>query len=155
VLALLFLGDAEPRQELGRVGVGGVAVLFGDRTFELAQPFALLVGQVGAREKLLFFLHRRPELLVAHDDDGQDGHVLVGKLVLPQHRRLFGAGDVAVVRLHVAGEDLEERRFAGAVGTGETVAPALGEVHGDVFEKALRTVGFADPNDLDGRHDAG
>ena len=88
------------------------------------------------------------------NDDGQNLLVFVGELVLPEHRRLLGARDVAVVGVHVRGEDLEERRFACAVGTGEPVAAPLGEVHRHVLEKTFGPVRLADPHNLNGRHDA-
>ena len=120
---MLARRDAEAREQLGRVGLGGVAVLLGDDALELAQPMAVLVGDVrAARGAASFSVHRRPQPLVAHAARRRARAVLVAELVLPQDRRLLGRETRAGVGLEVAGEDLHERRLAGAVGAGEAVA---------------------------------
>ena len=75
-----------------------------------------------------------------------------GELVLPQHARSLGASHRTRVGFQIAGQDLEERGFAGAVRPREPVATALAEIDGDFLEQALRTVGFCYTDDLNGRH---
>src|SRR5262249_17619981 len=143
---------AEPRQELGGVALGGVAVLLGDGALELAEPRPFVVGELRAREQLLLLVHRGPELLVAHDDDGENFVLFEGELILLQDRRFLGTRHRPGVPVELPGEDLEERRLAGAVRAGEPVAAALAEVDRHVFEQTLRTVGFRYTDDLYRRH---
>ena len=142
VLVLLD-GDAEAFEELGRLGLGHVAVFFGDDALELAEPEAHLVGDL-AREEHVLLLHRVPEGLVAHHDGVEDGVLVVGEVILTEHAEAHPAGDRdgADVRVLGPGEHLDERRLAGAVRAGEAVALARVELHRDVLERIFgRTAG--------------
>ena len=73
---------------------------------------------------------------MAHDHGVEDRLLVEGELVLAQHGdALAGAdGDLPLVRFHLAGQDLQKGRFAGAVGADQAVAVAGGELDIDVFE---------------------
>ena len=152
LLFVLALGNAEAGEQLGRVGLRGVAVLFGDHAFELAEQLALLVGERLFGEQLLLLLHRGPQLVVAHQHDREHDHLLEAELVLLQHARALRLVHVAGVRLELAGDDLQEGRLAGAVRAGQAVALAFGELDRYLLEQALFAVGFADVVDIDRGH---
>jgi hypothetical protein len=68
-------------------------------------------------------------------------------LVLFEDADFFGADDGALLGVDLAGEDLHEGGFAGAVGAGEAVATAGGEGNGDVLEEKLRAIAHCDIGD--------
>ncbi len=90
---------------------------------------------------------RGPEGVVAHDDGVDDAVGVELVLVLLEDADLFGADDVALLGVDLAGEDLHEGGFAGAVGAGEAVAAASGEGDGDILEEELRAVAHGDIGD--------
>ena len=57
-------------------------------------------------------------------------------------------GDIPVIRLDLAGEDLQEGGFAGAVGADEAVAVARGELDVDVLEDDPFAIGKGDVDAL-------
>ena len=144
--------DAEPGEQLGRVRLGGIAVLLGDDVLELAEALSLGVGDLGEGEDRLLLLHRGPERPVAHQDDVEHPSLLEAELVLLEDGGPLRAGDRAVVGLEHTLEDLHEGRLAGAVRPGEAVALAGGEGDGDVVEEALAAVGLGDADNLDRAH---
>ena len=102
-----------------------------------------------ASEKLALGVDRFPfghdlvEPFMPHDDGVEDRFLVKGELVLAQDRHpLPGAdGDVALIRLELAGEDLEKGRFSGAVGADEPIAVSRGELDVDVFEDDPLAIG--------------
>ena len=116
---------AQAVEQHGGVGLRGVAAFLADDAFELAQAHAILVGELVVRfgvERVAFF-ERPPERRVAHDDRVDDAKRVEGELILAQNAELLGARDRAFGRLQIAGQDLHQRRFSGAVGTGDGIAP--------------------------------
>ena len=147
-LALVELvGDVEALEKDGGVGFGLVAVFVADDAFELAEADAVFVGHLGLGVDDLALFERGPEGLVAHDDGVDDAVGVEVVLVLPEDAELFGADDGALLGVELAGEDLHEGGFAGAVGAGEAVAAAGGEGDGDIFEEELRAVAHGDIGD--------
>ena len=60
---------------------------------------------------------------------------------------LARADDVALLGVDLAGEDLHEGGFAGAVGAGEAIASAGGEGDGDILKEELGAVTHGDIGD--------
>ena len=141
------VGDVEACEQDRGVALGGVAVLFADDAFELAEAHAVVVGHVGLRVERLALLERRPEPRVAHDHRVDDAELVEGELVLPEDAELVGPGDRALLRRQLAGQQLHEGRLAGAVRPGEAVAAARGEGGGHVLEEHLRAVPHGDAVD--------
>ena len=98
----------------------------------------------GFGEDVLALVERRPQAAVAHDDRVDDAKGVKGELILAEDRKLARADDVALLRVEVAGKDLHERGFAGAVGSGETVAAAGGEGGRDFLEQNFSAVAHGD-----------
>ncbi len=144
-----FVGDVEALEEDGGVGFGLVAVLFADDAFELAEADAVLVGHLGLGVDDLALFERGPEGLVAHDDGVDDAEGVELVLVLLEDAELFGADYGALLGVELAGEDLHEGGFAGAVGAGEAVAAIAVEGDRDVLEEELRSVAHGDIGDRD------
>ena len=74
-------GMPEADEQLRGFALRRVAVLFGDRPFELAEADADLVGHL-AGEEALFLLHRVPQGLVAHEHGVEDPLLVVREVVL-------------------------------------------------------------------------
>jgi hypothetical protein len=90
------------------------------------------------------------ELGPAHDHGIDDAALLEGEVVLGQHRHALARADgyLALVRLDLAGEELEEGGLARAVRPDDSVAVAGSEFEADVLEeRALpegeRELGYA------------
>ena len=109
------------------VAFGRVAVLLADDALELAEAHAILVGHVGTGVQRVALLERVPEPLVAHDHRVDDAELVERVVVLAQDADLRRTVDRSTLRRLFAGQQLHERRLAGAVGSGETVAPARGK----------------------------
>ena len=90
-----------------------------------------------------------PEGLVAHDDGVDDAIGVEGELILAEDAELAGADDGALLGVELAGEDLHEGGFAGAVGAGEAVAAAGDEADADVFKEDLGAVAHGDIADTE------
>lgn len=136
---MLLLRDAEADQQLGRIGLHGVAAGVGEKTLDIVGAVLFLRSQVDLAVKIFALLVNFPELLVAHIDDVEDRDVLVVVMVLLQkaHAAILVDRNRAGGRLLLAGEDLHEGRFAGAVRADQAVTAARREFHRDVFEKRL------------------
>jgi hypothetical protein len=76
--------------------------------------------------------------MVAHDHGVDDAELVEGELILAQHADLGGAHDRAALRRQLAGQQLHERRLAGAVGAGQAVPAARGKRRRHVVEEDLR-----------------
>ena len=116
-------GDVEALQQHGGVALGRVAVFLADDALQFAEAHAVVVGQVGLAVEDLALLERAPEPLVAHDHGIDHAERVERELVLPQHAELLRPHDGALLRRQFAGQQLHERRFAGAVRPGQPVAP--------------------------------
>src|SRR5580698_191016 len=86
-------------------------------------------------------------------DDGADRGAVFenGILLYVADARAFAQGDFAIVRLYVAGENAQQRGFAGAVGPDEAHAVALGNGEGYVFEERVGSEGFGNFLDVNDR----
>ena len=71
-----------------------------------------------------------------HDDRVDDAEFLEAELILLQDTEAFVRchGDIAGTRRQAAVEDLHEGGLAAAIGADETVAIAIAEFDGDIFE---------------------
>ena len=92
--------------------------------FELAEAHAVLVADRGLLVQLLALLERRPEPGVAHDHRVDHTEPIKDELILPQDAELGRSRDRALLRRKLAGQKLQERRLARAVGSGQAIAPA-------------------------------
>ncbi len=118
------VGNVEPLQENGRVTFRRVSVLLADDALELAEAHAVLVADRGLLVQLLALLERRPEPGVAHDHRVDHAETIEDELILPQDAELGRPRDRALLRRKLAGQELQERRLARAVGSGQAIAPA-------------------------------
>ena len=142
-------GNVEAIEEHGGVGFGGVAVFVADHAFEFAQPHAVGVGQLGLLVDAVALFKGGPERLVAHDDGVDDAIGIEGELVLTENAEFARADDGAFLRVELAGEDLHEGGFAGAVGPGESVAAAGDKADADFFKEDLGAVTHGDVADTE------
>ena len=144
--------DAETVEQSARVGFGGVAAFFADDAFEFAEAHAVGVGEflVRLRVERVALLQRLPERRVAHDDGVDDAKFVEGELILAQDAEFLRARDRAFGRLELAGQDLHQGGFAGAIGPGDGVAAARHEGGGDVLEQDAGTEAHGDI--VDGQH---
>ena len=81
-LVVVLLEDAEAIEQRGGLRLGGVAVLFRDHAFQLAEPRAVFVGKIRLGEQAILFLHRLPEDGIAHQHGVDDAFFLERVLVL-------------------------------------------------------------------------
>ena len=132
------VGDVEPLQQNRRVALGFVAVLVADDALELAEAHAFGVGHVGLGVEQLALFERAPQAVVAHDDGVDDAERVERVLVLAQDADLRRPHDRAALRRLFAGQQLHERGLAGAVRSGQAVAPARGKRRGHIVEEHLR-----------------
>ena len=141
-----LLRDAEAVQQHRRLGFRFVAVHLGKFRLQLAGADAVLLGELRLGVDRLALGHDLEEARVPHDDGVEDRLLVEGELVLPQHRDpLAGADDdLPLVRLDLAGENLQKGRLAGAVGADQAVAVARGELDIDVLENDPLAVGKGD-----------
>jgi hypothetical protein len=119
---------AQAVQQHRGVGFRRVAALFAHDAFQLAQAHAVFIGELVVRlgvQRVAFF-ERPPERRIAHDDGVDHAKPVEGELVLAQHAELLGARDRPFGGFQLAGENLHQRRFSGAVGPGDGVAPPPG-----------------------------
>ena len=142
-------GNVEAVEEDGGVGFGGVSVFVADDAFELAESHAVGVGEFGLLVDAVALFEGGPERLVAHDDGVDDAIGVEGELVLTEDAEFARADDGAFLRVELAGEDLHEGGFAGAVGAGESVAAAGDKADADVFKEDLRAVAHGDVADTE------
>ena len=147
-LALVkFVRDVEALQEDGGVGLGFVAVFIADDAFEFAEAGAVFIGHLRLGIDDLALFESGPQGLVAHDDGVDDAVGVELVLVLLEDADFFGADNVALLGVDLAGEDLHEGRFAGAVWAGEAVTAARGEGDGDILKEELGAVTHGDTGD--------
>ena len=132
-----WLGNIEAVKQHGGVALGGVAVLVADGAFELAQAHAVFVGHFRLGVDAVTLFERRPQWLVTHDDGVDDAIGVEGELILAQHAEFPRAHHGALLRLKLAGENLHEGGFSGAIWPGEPIAAAGGEGCADVFKENL------------------
>jgi len=129
--------DAETLQQLRRIGFRFPAVHVGKLGLQLARAHAVLLGKVGLFVERILLLHHVIQMLVAHDDGVENGIGVILVLVLLQngHPRAGLDGYLAGRRLELAGQDLQKRRLARAVGADDTVAVARHELQIDLLEQ--------------------
>src|SRR5690242_3016201 len=136
-----ILRNADGEQQLPGRRLGRVAVERRELALDLGRVQALGLAQRRLRVQPLALLIELPQPLVAHDDGMDDERLFERELVLAQladaHVRLDR--DVAVRRLELARENLQERRLAGAVRADEAITVAIAELDGDVLEERLLT----------------
>ena len=131
--------DVESLQQHGRVALRRVAVLLADDALELAEAHAVLVGERRPWRRdcsrAWSVCHSRwlPMITVSIDAERVER-----ELVLPQHAELVRPRDRALLRQRLAGQQLHERRLAGAVRPRQPVAASPGERGGHVLEEQLR-----------------
>ena len=131
------LFHVETVEQQRRIGFRGVAALFADDSFEFAEAHAVCVGQllVGLGIERVAFLERFPEGAIAHDDGVDHAKLVERELVLAQNAELFGPADGALGRLDLAGQNLHQRGFAGAIRPGDGVAAPREEGARDILEQ--------------------
>ena len=121
---------AEALQDAGRIRLRLPAAEIGKLLLELGGTDAVLVRHLVLGVDGVLLLAAVVQALVAHDDRVHDGIGIVHRLILLEdgHSGLGVNIDAAGARLELAGEDLQERGLAGAVGADDTVAVAGGKL---------------------------
>ena len=130
--------DVEALEQNRGVALRLVAVLFADNAFELAEAHAFRVGHVGLRVEPFTFFESRPQAVVAHDDGVGHTKAIEGEMVLPQHAEPGGVHDRAALRRQLAGQQLHEGGFAGAVRARQPVPTARRKRRRHIVEEHLR-----------------
>ena len=145
------LGDVEAVEQDGGVALGRVAVVLADGALELAEAHAVLVAERRLGVEQVPLLQGAPQGAVAHDHGVDHPERIERELVLAEHPEPVGAGDTALLRRDLAGEQLHERRLAGAVRPGQAVAAPRREHGGHVVEEHLVAEPHRDAADRDHR----
>ncbi len=140
------LGDAEPVEQYRRFRFGLVTVHLGEFRLQFAGADAVGFAEIPLGIKGLALAHHLKQALMPHDHGIEDGVLVEGELVLAQHRNaLAGAdGNLPLVGLGLAGENLEKGRFPRAVGADQAIAVAGGELDVYVLEDDALAVGESD-----------
>ena len=116
-------GNIQAVEQDRRIALGRVAVVFGDNSFEFAEPHAVLIGHVGFRVELVAFRERLPERAIAHDDRIDHAEGIERELVLAQNADALRANHVALLGFQFSGQDLHEGGLAAAVRPRQAIAP--------------------------------
>ena len=142
LLMLKVEADAKTGQDHFRVALGVPAVQLGEFALQLAGAFAVRIGKLFLGVEFILFLHDLIQALMPHDDRLKHFVLVEFKVVLTQNCHAFAGGDdhFARGRLQLAGQHLEERRFAGSVRANDAVAVSGGEFDVDVLEERLAAV---------------
>ncbi len=140
--------DAQPLEDLGGARLERVAVVVEDELLDVGVAVGVEIA-IHVGEQALALFERVPDVLLAHHRHVDDRHVLVLEVVLLQDAQAGAPRHVddAVRGDLVAGEDLEERRLAGAVGADEAVAGAGVELEGGALEQGVAAEGFGQVGD--------
>ena len=135
------LGNADGEQQLAGRGFGGVAVELRELALELGGVQAFGLAHRRLRVEPVALLIHLPQALVAHDHGMDHGELLERELILTQltDARVRRDRDVAVRRLELAAQDLQERRLARAVRADQAVTMAVAELDGHVLEQRFLT----------------
>ena len=141
-LMLKVEADAQTRENRFRVALGAPAVQLGELALQLAGALAVRVGEILFGVKLVLFLHNLIEALVPHDDRLQHFIAVKLKVILAQDGHALAGGDDHFTRgrLQLAGEHLQESRFARSVCADDAVAVTGGEFNVDVLKERLSAV---------------
>ena len=139
--------NVEALEEHGGVAFRRVAVLFADDALELAETHAVLVRHLGLLVQRVAFGQRAPQPMVAHDHGVDDAVAVEGELILTEDAELLRPDDGAALRLGFAGEQLHERRLAGAIRPGQTVSPVRRKRRRHIVEENLRPEPHGDSTD--------
>ncbi len=136
---VLFQGNIQAQQQFASAGIGGIAVHLGELHFQVRHGHAVFLAHFSERVDTITLGFYTPELFVAHNDRINHRAVLVGKLVLAQLTQplILVHHDLAGRRFQVAAKDFHERGLAAAIGADQTVAVAIAEFDGHIFEKGF------------------
>ena len=134
---------SRPCEQDRGVALGGVAILFADDAFELAQAHAVFVGHLGFCVDVLALFKCRPQALVAHDDGVDDTKSVEGVLILAQNGNFLGADDGALLGVKITGQHLHEGGFAGAVRAGQAITASGDKSGGYILKEDLCAVAHA------------
>ena len=109
-LGVELLGDAEPGEQFGGVGLHGVAAGVGEEPFDVVGALLLLGGEIRLAVEVLPLAVDTPEFFVAHADHVENWNLLIVVVVLFKEAdpALLVDRDGAGGRLLLAGEDLHE-----------------------------------------------
>ena len=140
--------QAQALEDGRRPGFGGVAVEALGPGLELGEAVGV-EALPGLGQQGLLLGQDLPQLAVAHEGHVEDRVLLVEELVLAQHADAgpLGQADLAVAGLQLTGEDVEQRRLAGAVGADEAVALPGVEHEGDIGEEGAVAVDLGEVRD--------
>ena len=110
-----------------RVRLRFPAAEFGKFRLQLAGADAVFIGKICLGVQRLALVHQIDQVLMPQHHRAQHRLIVVGVLVLHQHGHalVFAQRHLALVRLDLAGKDLQKGRFARAVGADDAVAIPL------------------------------
>jgi len=135
-----FVGNIEPLQQNRSIRFGGVAVLFANDAFQLAELHSVFIRKFRLGMNPIALFHRGPQALVAHHHGIDDTVGVKGKLVLAQHAELLRTHDGPLLGIEFAGQKPHKRRLARAVRSGKTIALARREGRGHFFKQNFGAV---------------
>ena len=138
--AVQFVGNIQTLQQDRGIALTRITVFFADNAFQLAELHAIGVCHVVLGVNRVALLQRRPQTLVSHDDRIDHAVGVERELVLAQDSQLPGTHDRALLRLQFAAEQLHERRFSGAVWSGQAITLARRERRGHFFKQYFGAV---------------
>ncbi len=138
---MLLKRNTQTKQQFSGTGFCGVAVHFGEFTFEFADLHAVFFAHFRQRVDAVALGLDLPQVLMAHDHGVDHVEFFVGELILAQLAQAHVRLEHHLTRrgLQIATENLHEGRLAAAIGADQTVAVATGKFDGNVFEQRLGT----------------
>ena len=117
-----FIWNVQALQKDGRVALRRVSVFLADNSFQFPKPHAVRITNLGLGINFVALLGGCPQPLIAHDDGVNRAIPVKGKLVLAQHADLSRVNDRPLLRVDLAGQELHESGFSGAVRPGKSIA---------------------------------
>ena len=131
--------DAQAVQQVLGVGLRLPAVHGGELTLQLGGLHAVLLGEVLLHVDGFLLLHDLVQPGVAHNHRVQNRVLVVFKVVLLKKGETLSRrdGDLAAGRLQLTGQNSQKCGLAGAVGSDQAVAVALGELDVHILKQCL------------------
>ena len=130
---VLILGNAQPVQQAGSLGFGIPAVHLRKLSLQLGSLHAVLIGEVRLGVKGILLVHDFHQTLVAHHDSAQHFKIIIGIVVLLEHRQALTRSNfnIAPGGLNLTGQELQEGGLACSIGADDavTVARSKLQVH--------------------------
>ena len=131
--------DTQSVKQRRRVGLGFPAVHIGEFRFQFAGADAVFVGEIFFGVDRLFFFHDLIQAFISHDDGIQNRIFVILEMILFQEGKTLSRSDddFAAGGFQFAGQNLQERGLARAVGADQAVAVSFCKFDIDIFKQGF------------------